>query len=266
VVGCTGTVNGLQVVNSSTGPDELTLVHAMGGMFTSIRDVDEYDVNDTDFVVLDADELHGGVVGQDFDVDDYVILSDLDVGAIVKITGVTPSGTPLGSTYDIEAAQVPSACATPAVFPGAGFKTSDLVIRARFATFFVDDTGDVPVLMMDPDGPGAEEAEPVAEGVEDMQIAIGVDADADGAVSEVGGAADDDEWHFNVAGDAAPNPALTPRAVRITLIARSPSEQSEVATYTRPAAEDHAEGTQPDPFRRRVLTTTVEIRNLAGSP
>ena len=41
---------------------------------------------------------------------------------------------------------------------------------------------------------------------------------------------------------------------------------SAQATSIRPTAEDHEGATQPDVYRRRSLSTRVEIRNLSGSP
>ena len=51
-----------------------------------------------------------------------------------------------------------------------------------------------------------------------------------------------------------------------TLIARSIAESSATATSIRPDAEDRPGAATPDAFRRRILSTTVEVRNLKGSP
>jgi len=57
------------------------------------------------------------------------------------------------------------------------------------------------------------------------------------------------------------------RAVRVTLIARAPNQlQPLVATYQRPGAEDRPAAVTFDTYRRRVLTSTIEVRNLGGSP
>ncbi len=126
--------------------------------------------------------------------------------------------------------------------------------------------------MMDPDGtPGAlplpEEA--VAEGVEDLQIAIGVDLNGNGGIdAEDGAAGNDDEWVYNHPDDSDPPPVGTApyRAIRLTVIARSTDEVTSVATPLRKGAEDRPDATTPDNSRRRTLSTIVELRNMEGSP
>jgi hypothetical protein len=56
------------------------------------------------------------------------------------------------------------------------------------------------------------------------------------------------------------------RAIRLTVIARSTDDTSNVATSLRPGAEDRAAATVADVARRRSLSTIVELRNLEGSP
>jgi len=131
--------------------------------------------------------------------------------------------------------------------------------------FSIGATDGVPTMMMDPDAGGAAAVEPFAEGIEDLQVAIGVDVNGDGAITEVGAAAGDDEWQGNMAGDAALSGPI--RAVRITVIARSTKPLAgPVAGFNRPAAEDRPADTALDKFRRRVLRQVVETRNLSGSP
>ena len=98
-----------------------------------------------------------------------------------------------------------------------------------------------------------------------MQIAVGVDGDGDGTVLEDGTTTD--EWHYNVDLDGAPPDVTTTpwRAVRLTITARSITESSNVALYLRPAVEDRPVASSADVYRRRTLTSTVEIRNLTGS-
>ncbi|RMH40619.1 MAG: prepilin-type N-terminal cleavage/methylation domain-containing protein [Deltaproteobacteria bacterium] len=257
LIGCSGQVPGISVTNRTNAPDEISLVYASGGIFTSSRST--YSPTSTGLTVLDAEE----VAGQDFFPGDYIVITNLDVGTIVRVADVQASG----SEWQLGTIQ-PSSCGAVS-FPGPGFEPGSLVIRGRFARFFVQNdagTGNIPMLMMDPDGPGPATAEPVADGIEDLQIAVAVDANGDGTITEVGIAPNDDEWYYNIAGDMDPPGGIPPRAVRLTLIARSVSETSNVASFTRPAAEDRAASTVPDPYRRRVLTTTVELRNLEGSP
>jgi len=150
-------------------------------------------------------------------------------------------------------------------------KEGNRAIHARHATFSVDSTSyPVPTLVMDPDGAtagagGALPAEPLAEGIEDMQIAVGIDSDGTTGLSE--GPSTTDEWFYNTSGDATVATTATVRAIRITLVARTTSALFGNATtfFNRPAAEDRAAGVT-DNFRRRLLTTTIELRNVSGSP
>ena len=270
IVGCSGQVAGLQVINKTDDPDELKVIYASGGVLSSVYQAVGFGSSDTTVTVLDSEDIED----QDFYPDDYIIITNLDAGAVLPVTAVSApfdcgvAGTPV-TCYTLTVKQ-PSSCGG-ITWPASGFETGALVIRGRYARFFIKDdadTGNIPTLMMDPDADGPEadlDPEPIAEGIEDMQIAIGVDADADLSIAEIGTDPDDDEWYYNVDGDPDP-PPLVPRALRITLVARSVAEQSEVDSYERPAAEDHAADGVKDPFRRRVLSTTVEIRNLNGSP
>jgi hypothetical protein len=137
------------------------------------------------------------------------------------------------------------------------------VIRVLHARFYLDAIDGIPsVLMMDPDGDGAAAAEPLADYIEDFQVAAGIDESEDTIIGA-------DEWGFSgVVGTPATftiNRDL--RGLRVSLVARAPgSLVATTATYVRPALEDHAAGTAPDTLRRRVLSSTVDIRNLKGSP
>ena len=157
-------------------------------------------------------------------------------------------------------------CSGTAAF---NYDVGSLVVRARHVTFFIDTLDGIPTLMMDPDSDlagGTAPAEPLAEGVEDMQIAEGIDANGDQVISELGTAAGDDEWVFNVSGETAPAATVIPRAVRITLIARTAKPlQGGVTPYQRPAVEDRSAGAA-DAYKRRVLSARIELRNTTGSP
>ena len=252
LVGCS-TLTGIDVVNRTDGPDTLQIVYATGAFITSIRQV--FNQDSTEMVVLDGSGLKAG---------DQVLLTDFDNrGHLMAITDVTDNG----DDYTLALASAPTSMCSPS--PAAfSYPVLSTVIKAQVAEFSIDESGDVPVLMMDRDGAGAEDPEPVAEGIEDLQIAIGIDEDADGEVSA--DAPDGiDEWFYNHVDDTDPAQAITARpyrALRITVVARSTDETTARPTSIRPAAEDHAATTQPDVFRRRSLSTRVEIRNLQGSP
>ena len=52
------------------------------------------------------------------------------------------------------------------------------------------------------------------------------------------------------------------RVVRISLVVRTPVEDTDDQTYSRPGLEDHAASGTQDGFRRRVYTTVVKLRNV----
>jgi len=251
-VGCTST-GGIRVINSSVGPDQLEIIHASGGVLTSMRDDVPFTETDTALIVLN---------GAGFKAGDYALISNLDQGHLVAVTAVAQTG----ATWTLTT-KAASGCG-PA-FPGGGYKPGALVMRAKIERFFVStgpEVAGVPTLMVDPDGNGPLTPEPVAAGVEDMQVSVGVDANSDGTVVENGTSTD--EWHYNNAADVAPPlPTATPwRALRITLVARSVEENTAKPTSTRPPLEDRTGAFAADQFRRRVLSATIEVRNHIGSP
>jgi hypothetical protein len=233
----------LSVTNSSTGSDELTIVFASGAV-TSTRG--SYGAGSVAITVADASQLSVG---------DSLMITDLLQGHLVTVTSVDAASGTVGL-----AAQT---CAT-LTWPSAGYPAGSLVIGVQRVRFYIGSVDGIPALMMDPDAEGPAAAEPLAEGIEDMQIAVGADTDGNGALTEVGAAAGDDEWAYNVAGDPELTSAI--RAVRITLVARTKVALTGDPTYALPAAEDRPASNTFDNYRRRVLRSTIEVRNLGGSP
>jgi len=263
-VGCAGQV-GLRFFNNVDDPDELEVVYPVGGIMATLAGT-AYLPNSTSLNVLPGEHFDGTTIA----AGDYIVVTDLSSGVIVEVTDVAPDS----DQFTISTARPSGVCTGPSfpvtAWPGSGFAEGSLVIRAKIARFsIVDDasTGNVPMLMMDPDGDGPDEAQPMAQGIEDMQIAVAYDTNDDGQITENGLVGDDDEWFYNHPDDSDPVAGAQPRAVRITLVARSTREQSNVNTYVPPDVEDHLVGSPtPDPYRRRVLSTTIDIRNLRGSP
>jgi prepilin-type N-terminal cleavage/methylation domain-containing protein len=239
IAGCpTGTFATTNNQGSPGAPDRLKLVFAYGSVATTA--ITAYNSGDTSLEVINAEQLGVG---------DQIVVSNGNTGALVAITAKTGNVLTLGAQQ----------CAVPGVFP-----PGSTVVRALRAELFIQDLDGQPALWMDPDSEGPQAAEPLAEGIEDFQVAVGIDTNTDGQLTEVGTAADDDEWVYNVAGDTAL--AGTLRAIRITLVARSPKAVNGVGTFVRPAAEDRAAASATDGYRRRTLKSSIEIRNLGGSP
>jgi prepilin-type N-terminal cleavage/methylation domain-containing protein len=263
VVGCS-TLKALEVVNASDGPDRLKMVYATGGVVTSLRA--EITQDSDELVVLDGSAFKAGdhVLVIDTMVADSV---DLAKGHIFQISDAPVEG---GGVWTLPLGESATDRCGGTV-PAFTYAEQQLVLRAQLAEFYLSEDPDVPTLMMDADGDGDGAGEPVAEGIEDMQIAVGIDKDGDGTIegAELGDVADDNEWVYDIEGDSPLNAAditTTPyRALRITLTARSLDETTQVALSTRPAAEDHPVGDANDVYKRRSLSTTVEIRNFLGS-
>lgn len=238
----TCTTGAITVGNGSgTGSsDTLDLVYASGGVVTSLRTSSFIVGSSSSMTVTDATQLNKG---------DYVLITDLSSGHLYKVTDVT------GSVLTVAG----SSCTAYTYAVGS------LIIRAQHAKFSIGTVDGNPALMMDPDSGGSAAAEPLAEGIEDLQVAVGIDADGSNGISEVGTAADDDEWYYNKSGETYSGSAAI-RAIRVTLIGRTLDQlKAATASFARPLAEDHAAGTA-DRYRRRVLRAIVEVRNVGGSP
>ncbi|MBX3155459.1 MAG: PilW family protein [Deltaproteobacteria bacterium] len=243
----------INVVNSSTAPDVLEIVYAAGAVATTISQ-DSYDLPSP----LTPTIMVGNV--RQFAVGDTVLITDNTKGHLLKITAINAGARQLTLASPT--------CATTSVSYGPGA----FVIRAARARFFVCNASPpisvpcpdgIPTLMVDPDGIGPAAAEPLAENIEDMQIALGVDANGDKGID------DPAEWQHSATVGALAGPI---RAIRVTLVARAPRGLPGPPTFAHVPAEDRNAATDgawigaTDNFRRRVLTSTIEIRNLGGSP
>jgi prepilin-type N-terminal cleavage/methylation domain-containing protein len=111
----------------------------------------------------------------------------------------------------------------------------------------------------------------LADQVMDLQVALGVDRDGDGAIADNGG--DDDEWYFNHADDdpteIAGNPLLYLRVNTLGLTPRpdlhyqAPRVGSTENHDYGVAAGDPVDGEPRRRHRRRALTTTIDLRNFS---
>ena len=253
----TCSTSALTVVNSSTASDSLDVIYASGGIvtatktaFTSGNQVDVVDVT--------------GLAQFD-----YIVISNLSQGHFFRITLIS------GNTLTLQ-----ENCASFAL-PAGGYNAGSIVVRAQHARFSIAPLAGVNgttanALWMDPDSSGSPTdgsvlpIEPLAENIEDMQVAVGVDTGSDGLGVENTTGGNLDEWVYNHSADTAiavwPPATGTIRAVRVTLISRSPFPDSgNGLNYTRPATEDRAVSAA-DNYRRRTLKTTIEFRNGGISP
>ncbi len=247
----------IEVTNSTSGPDELDVFYASGGIVTSLSSTFTV-ASSTSVPVVDSSQFQAG---------DYVVVTNLEFGLLMKVDAV------VGNTLTISSRC--SGLASMTTPPPATFAGGSIVVRAQHAHFEILTGSDgIPTLWMDPDGEpvsgigGAGSAEPLAENIEDMQIAVGVDADGVDGIEEGSAATNTDEWHYNISTDSAPTVGTAIRAVRVTLVARTAQTQfgnTSTSFYFRPKAEDRAQGAA-DSYRRRTLRTTVELRNIGGSP
>lgn len=228
------------------GSDILDVVFASGPVVTTLTQA--WTVGDSELDV---------VTNEGFAEGDTVLLTDGNDGRLVRVDAL--EGT---DELELEAPQ----CTMSAPSTAYAAKTT-LVIRALHARFYlVNDSaeGISTALWMDPDADGPLPGEPLADWIEDFQVAVGIDENDDGTIL-------DNEWaRSNTLVTSAPStftPGRKLYAVRITLVARPASALvATTATYYKPEIEDHAPSGPADTLRRRVLSTTVEIRNLQDSP
>ncbi|MDP9119919.1 MAG: PilW family protein [Acidobacteriota bacterium] len=122
----------------------------------------------------------------------------------------------------------------------------------------------------------------IADNVMDLQIALGLDLNGDGVIAEDTPPTATDEWLYNSSADLATDPrwltvagsapARQPRMfyVRITQLVRTDRRDFQYAAPVLTNIEDHTYPASPagdnSPqnrmFRRRLLQTVVDLRNL----
>lgn len=243
---CTFVGGAVSMVDNTDAPDELTIVYASGGVVSTTHTA----VTSSSTSIA----LPAGHSAQ-FAAGDYVLVTNLAEGTLVRVTGI--SGDDLDVSVDC-----------PTAFPATGYPAGSILVRAQRARFTIGtvDSLGIPSLLMYANG--SSDPEPVAEGVEDLQVALGVDANGDGVLT--GHAwppplVANDEWIGNDVGEVLPAGPI--RAVHVVIVARDTKPLVGTPSFYPPAnALNRAGSTTPDNYRRRLLSSTVEIRNLSGSP
>lgn len=253
-----GNMNGLVITDGdATAPDELTVMHASGGVITSLAHGQDLGTGPGQLQVNDASGFRAG---------DYalVVANNFQQGLLFRVTSVDATSDPNILELDETVDQLCSGAFTNALAGeyASSAPTLNLVVRAKKSRFYIDTTsfGGVPVLMLDPDGAGPDDGEPIAPGIEDLQIVAGIDGTAATADGEI----DPADLRFDVTGETIAVSEII-RALQISLVSRSLKPVSNQDFSSRPTLGNRPAG-DADGFLRRTQTTTVEIRNLAGSP
>ncbi len=181
--------------------------------------------------------------------------NDLCNYATVAITNVTEASGTLTHAVGRAIENLPGGV-------GPGFSSGDRVRRLRTN----EGGGTITYRIGNPDGytlyrtirtTGAPVVQPLADNIEDLQFAYGFDSDNNGIV---------DTWVNNLALLPAGTTMDELREARVTLVARTTRQDPEWKTGARPQVEDHNPGTTAAEaqYRRRVLQTTIKLRNIDG--
>jgi hypothetical protein len=129
-------------------------------------------------------------------------------------------------------------------------------------------------------GEVANAAVEIADNMSDLQVALGIDLDADGVVEDtdedgVQLATNADEWQFNDEEETDPDDLLWAGAplhfVRLTTLGHTRSPDRQYVSPAIEAIENHVYGeVEPPPsdelvsrrYRRRLLQNVIDMRNL----
>lgn len=192
--------------------------------------------------------------------------SQIDPGDIIAIglehTAKVASVNKLSKSVQLETTNLPAALLNMDFQgPAAGMTAAEITL-VRGMTFAVDESDIIPVLTVSTGGP----PQPLAEGIEDMQIEYGVDADDDRLIR-------DGEWVHDP--ESASIGGITAdyrkkvRLVRITIVARTDQEDPSLRGTERWVPTDKISkigNRDPrkvtDGYRRFILTRVVKCRNL----
>lgn len=159
-------------------------------------------------------------------------------------------------------------------------------IQESHAVLGDDDSGLTPVLCRASIvGENVVSCDAIADGVLDLQFALGLDTTNDGTVLENPAAPDTDEWFGNDTDEIAAYDLTSPayltfanlldnnlKSLRISTLVRTRRPDNTFAAEDLPEIENHAydlsagadlvNGTTARKYRRRLLQTIVNLRNL----
>jgi len=224
-----------------------------------------------------------------FSQNDFILVTDMKNGYIFKIASITPSGA--AGTVPTGLITLDQVSGNPSDSTISNIVAGSIVMPAKSVAFFIDNWSDPknPVLMLDPDGviglSGHDDAQPLAEGVEDLQIAIGFDGlganTVDGYILDTSNGSD--EWignagtteytlgsgataldRTNVATVWYPSDATraSPRQIRLTMIVRSLNQYAGTAAALNGAENRNSvfNGSTTVASRYRQLRAVVSPR------
>jgi prepilin-type N-terminal cleavage/methylation domain-containing protein len=143
-----------------------------------------------------------------FAVGDLVLVGDFANADLLRVLA-KPSATQL--TFDT----VATVASTPTGLDATKIPINSPVLKAASYSFFVAPAATATygnMLMIDPDGVASAnhvdytKVQPAVEGVIDFQVAVGVDANADGVITESAGSPSTDEWFGNAASETVAAP------------------------------------------------------------
>jgi len=146
------------------------------------------------------------------------------------------------------------------------------LMKVRIWEYYIDDTTDPNIPKLYRAEVNNPYPELVAEYIEDMQVALGIDTDGDNYISP-------SEWINTAFDNITPQQLFNLRAIRLTLVGRTGLIPKEMAGkdlgrddlyYHAPAVEDHNPtgpySSTTIPYFREVYTTTIYLRNLRPFP
>jgi hypothetical protein len=239
-----GITHKLVTGNTTSAPDSVTIV---GGTLSELGYLQRSVDRGTSTLILTA--------GSDM----TSIKKDSVIGVGLTYSGVVAQDPDLGTRTVTLDASVPTG-ALNMYFPGNklqdGVTDSNQIaapVRLLTSTRYYIDTSDAahPVLMQQEQGT----PEPIAEDIEDLQIAYGVDSNNNRII-------ENNEWVNSVTTDGDIDRI---RLVRITIVARTSQRDPALrnVAQTVPALEDRpARANLTDGYRRFILTRIVKTGNL----
>ncbi len=229
----TGYIKGISITNNN--PDQIDIIYADA----SVRATITHQMPNSS-AVLDVDSTNG------FSVGDLVIITDGNNASLLEITQVQSAALKLQHNPGAGNINPPGG---HNIFPSGGYASGSDVYRVRYVSYRINTNDPLhPTLAVNFQGPnGAGGYQPLANNIEDMEL---VYIFADGGEAT---AYDDTDADLT-------NDYDDIRAVRITLLARADRPDRNFRG-NRPQIEDRAAG-GIDGYRRRILRSTVKIRNM----